>query len=364
MVRLSDAARWRIWATFEQLGSITSTAHALGHCPKVVQRWVERFRDTGNMQDLPRSGRPHVLSATACRKALDMLLEDRGGAATVAQRLTRAGVTSTTISKDTVIRAARREAAHHGLPRLRALRGAPKKALSARSRGLRLRFSVVEKGRWWRSVMFTDRKRFHFRFPGTTMHPVTWVVGGSRRAVLAPNHPNCVNVYAGITPYGMTKLHVVAGTTGYKTEHQNQKGLPAKNITRSQYAEVLADTLLPEGQRMFERHIKEWTLQQDNDPAHRNAGAVAAAYNSEHHTRVQLLPGWPPNSPDLNLIENVWGYLDARMAAAACPTFTAFKARLEKEASELPKHLITNLYASMSRRLQECRKCQGDKLGY
>ena len=45
----------------------------------------------------------------------------------------------------------------------------------------------------------------------------------------------------------MTKLHIVAGTTGHKTAHLNQKGSMARNITASEYKEVLEQTLLPEG---------------------------------------------------------------------------------------------------------------------
>ena len=41
---------------------------------------------------------------------------------------------------------------------------------------------------------------------------------GSTRQAATVNHPQCVNVYAGITKYGVTKLHVVAGSSKHKTK--------------------------------------------------------------------------------------------------------------------------------------------------
>jgi hypothetical protein len=50
-----------------------------------------------------------------------------------------------------------------------------------------------------------------------------------------------------------------------------------------------------------------WFFQQDNDPAHRLASSYLKAWNAKHASSVQLLKNWPPNSPGLNLIENIWG---------------------------------------------------------
>ena len=212
--------------------------------------------------------------------------------------------------------------------------------------------------------MFTDRKRFLWRFPGTSMETVTWVVGSGRRAALMPSHPKSMNVFAGLTPYGLTGLHIVAGTTGKASRHTTLSGERSKNVTQAEYGDVLASTLLPEGERLFKRHARNWVMQQDNDPAHAKAGVAIAAYNALHNTQVQLLPNWPPNSPDLSLIETVWAYLDKRMAAAGCTTFAAFQDRLHQEAAALPEQYIANLFRSMPRRIRECIKCEGGKLRY
>jgi hypothetical protein len=107
--------------------------------------------------------------------------------------------------------------------------------------------------------MFTDRKRFLFSYPGTSVFPVTWVASDGARIAPTVNHPYCVNVYAGLTCYGVTKLHVVSGTSNHKSEFVNKKGMTAKNITQNEYASVLRNTLLPEGRKIFRKHgISNW----------------------------------------------------------------------------------------------------------
>ena len=128
------------------------------------------------------------------------------------------------------------------------------------------------------------------------------------------------NVYAGISPHGSTALHVVAGTSQHSTDHKTLKGQAAKNITRSEYRAVLRDTLMPEGTKLFKKKgIKTWYLQQDNDPTHAVAEEVVQQWNKSKRANVKLLPNWPPSSPDLNIIENVWAWVQNQVNKQACP---------------------------------------------
>jgi hypothetical protein len=65
------------------------------------------------------------------------------------------------------------------------------------------------------------------------------------------NHAACVNIYAGLSPYGMTQAQEVAGTKGLRTVFQSKKGMDAKNITSAEYETVMMKTLLPGGRRLF-----------------------------------------------------------------------------------------------------------------
>ena len=77
----------------------------------------------------------------------------------------------------------------------------------------RLAFAKANLDRNWRLVVFTDRKKFLFGYPGTSVSQAKWVQKGQRHEAPTVNHPMTVNVYAGITMYGVTKLHMVAGTS-------------------------------------------------------------------------------------------------------------------------------------------------------
>lgn len=286
----------------------------------------------------------------------------------VAQQLHLQGYTSTELHYTTVIKHAKAAAVAAGT-KLWPERGKPRKAMSAKTQEKRLKFANSNKSTAWRVVMFTDRKKFLLQYPGSRITMVRWQVGKTkaeaRHAVEQPNHPYSVNIYAGITRHGVTKVHVVAGTTGYKSQHHNKQGQAARNITASEYKEVLCSTILPEGVKLFNNiGVSVWWMQQDNDPSHKEAAKIIRDYNKSKGTNIRLLPDWPPSSPDLNLIENVWAYVQARVNEKGCTTFEEFKAEVKAQFKAVPRHMLSNLYASMPKRIQKVIDLQGGKTRY
>jgi hypothetical protein len=163
----------------------------------------------------------------------------------------------------------------------------------------------------------------------------------------------------------MTTTHVVAGSSKHPTKHVNKKGMPAKNITAAEYREVLTKTLLPAGQRLFSAQgISTWYLQQDNDPTHGCAQQVVRDWNEKKGSSVQLLPNWPPNSPDLNIIENVWAWVQAEVNKKGCATFDEFKDEVIATVSKVPKPMVTNLYKSLEKRMALVLENEGKATGY
>jgi len=313
----------------------------------------------------PGSGRKHALSGEAASMALDMLIDDKYGTATqVAQELQLQGHTTKRVHRSTVVRAARRVAGVSG-KRLKALKGKPTKRLTAATKAKRLAFAHGNMGRCWGNVMFTVRKKFLFRYPGAIVKAVKWVLEGEEHQAVAVNHPQCVNVYAGITKHGVTVMHIVAGTSKHKTTFKNKEGDTASNITAAEYQHVMTVTLLPEGKRVFSTQgISSWVFQQDNDPAHKRAAEHVQQWNTQHSSSISLLPSWPPNSPDLNPIENVWGYVQARVDALGCKTFEEFKQAVFDEFKAVPHSMLKALCDSMPKRLAQVLELQGDKTKY
>jgi hypothetical protein len=306
-----------------------------------------------------------MLDNGAAARALQLLLdEDSRGAHGVALQLQREGLTSITANRNTIIRAAKNLARHQGHP-IMAARGKPAKRLTADTRQKRLAFCTLHKKTCWKKVMFTDRKKFLFSYPGAKVKPVAWVYKGCTRQASQVNHPQCVNLYAGITSSGITMIHVVAGTSKHKSLYYNKQGKQSRNITAEEYKDVLKKTLLPGGQCLFStRGESTWVLQQDNDPSHRGAVGIIKEWNMSHASSISLLKSWPPNSPDLNPIENIWSYVQAKVDNRGCVTFDEFSQAVLEELQGVPKTMLKRLVNSMPKRLAQVMAKDGDKIRY
>jgi transposase len=79
---------------------------------------------------------------------------------------------------------------------------------------------------------------------------------------------------------------------------------------------------------------------------------------------VSLLAEWPPNSPDLSPIENLWAIVQRRVDAAGCKTFAEFKKTLQKEWDGVSKQLCSKLITGINTRLAECIKREGRRTDY
>ena len=365
MTPTSSEQRWAIVAKWKETQSIAAAAKSQGVSYNVANRWIGRYQSTGAVDDSARPGRPLILDEAASEKALDLLLSnEEGGAKAVGVKLHTTGYSSNAADRVTVARAARRAAEARGV-KIKVLRGKPRKRVTEATRKKRLEFCKKHLKTNWSSTLFTDRKKFHFTYPGQKVLPVTWTTSGGVREATAVNHAQVVNVYAGISKSGMTRFRIVAGTSGHKTNYQTLKGKGAKNITNMEYSDVVKTMFLPEGRRIFSTQgVSNWVLQQDNDPTHRAAYSVVKEWNAQHASSIEVLRGWPPNSPDLNPIENFWGYLQGKMEAKGCSTFQEFKSELENVAKAVPTSYFKKLVLSMPKRMAKCVALEGGKTGY
>ncbi|GAX85829.1 hypothetical protein CEUSTIGMA_g13244.t1 [Chlamydomonas eustigma] len=337
MTYTSQEERWAIIAHWKQNGNSHITARELKLTVKVVDRWIRRYETTGDVSDAQKSGRLRKLNASAAKKALKLLLErEHGNSAAVAQMLYAYGCVNQQFSRRTVTRSAHKAAKAEGM-KIKHVQGRPRKKLTAATMQKRVAFCTAMMRMNWMNALFTDRKKFHFSYPGCKVTAGAWVLEGQSLEVPTVNHAQCQNVYAGITAFGMTKLHIVAGSSG----HQNKQGRAAKNITSMEYG------------------------QQDNDPTHKAAKPEVEQWNAKHASSMKLLMGWPPsNSPDLNPIENFWSYLQAKVNKRGCKTFSEFKVALEAEAESVPTTYFLSLVKSMPDRIRACLTLNGEKTKY
>lgn len=354
--------RHRIVDAWLELGNIAAAARATGVSIKAAQRWVKRYKETQDVLSKPKTGRPPCMSHEAATKAHALLLSTPGpSAAEVAQQLYSEGYTTTLPAKATVIRHARAAGEEIGV-QLVVYRGKPARQLTTSTKAKRLAFAAANIDRPWNLVMFTDRKKFMFRYPGTSYKVTTWGKKGCKREAPSLSNPQCVNLYMGITRFGVSRCHIVTGTSKHKTKYYNKQGRDARNITSSEHGDVMGQTLLPDAQRIFSKHgISKGCVQMDNDPAHGGAAVAVQKFNKSGSTSISLLADWPPNSPDLNLIENVWGWVQGKVDAKGCTSFEQFKQAVLDVCQSVPKAMLAKLYDSLHGRLAQVLASGGDR---
>ena len=76
------------------------------------------------------------------------------------------------------------------------------------------------------------------------------------------------------------------------------------------------------------------------------------------------MPAWPPNSPDLNPIENLWGWMEAEVDSLGCKSFNAYSEAVLRQLATAPRTLLRSLVNSMPRRMAEVIRLKGGKTKY
>ena len=86
--------RWEVVFAWKDQKSIKKAARRAKLSVKAATLWIKRYKTTGGVEDLPRAGRPTIMSATARARAYELLKDgDLHGANDVAIKLQREGLT-------------------------------------------------------------------------------------------------------------------------------------------------------------------------------------------------------------------------------------------------------------------------------
>jgi hypothetical protein len=193
-----------------------------------------------------------------------------------------------------------------------------------------------------------------------------WVRKGTKPVACKPIKGKQLHVYGGITKYGVTRLIRVTGSTGHPKKYlkycKKAKAMVQHNgLGAVEFQEMLAEELQPQGQQLFSAAgVRDWKLLLDGASAHR-APATVAFMSSEG---IRIVADWPPNSPDLNPIENAWAWLKQQLYARQYASLEAMWQAAEAIWASMPLSMCQNLMDSIATRKAICIEREGGHTGY
>lgn len=127
-------------------------------------------------------------------------------------------------------------------------------------------------------------------------------------------------------------------------------------MNQGHYLSILNDHALLAGDRLIGQ---DFILQQDNAPCHK-AKMISKFLRD---LDVQLLD-WPPQSPDLNIIENVWAYIKRKRSPNLTQTREETIEEVEGLWKEVSIETLHNLVKSVPTRLQKVIDAKGGFIFY
>lgn len=199
----------------------------------------------------------------------------------------------------------------------------------------RIKFAKKNEDIDWDSVIFSDESSFQLRSNVVKF----WTKKGCPQILEKNKFEPKIMVWGAISAAGKSKLFVVKGI-----------------MNSVKYTGVIDHVLQP---FIRKYHDDSVIFQQDNAPCH-----VSRA-SKEHFAKknIQIME-WPPNSPDLNPIENLWGYLKLKVAKRSPKTILDLENVLKEEWSNLTLKYLQSLVRSMPKRLEELKAKKGGKINY
>lgn len=131
-------------------------------------------------------------------------------------------------------------------------------------------------------------------------------------------------------------------------------------MNSAMYVEIL-EKELNDTIAWYELEEAEITFMHDNDPKHKSK--LVQSYLEGQQFRVMV---WPPQSPDLNPIENLWAHLKRALNTYETPAkgLKELWTRIEVEWEKISKEYITTLFESMPRRMKAVIKSKGSWTKY
>lgn len=131
-----------------------------------------------------------------------------------------------------------------------------------------------------------------------------------------------------------------------------------ENLEADDYVAILEQKVLEMRQLFPEGFI----FQQDGSGVHRAGETVS--FIERNMDDYFIYPEWPPYSPDLSPIENVWAWLKAKVSKDMPKTIAALKKSIKKHWATIDAEFLSPYYETMPNRMVAVIENNGKKIKY
>lgn len=320
----------RACITLLQAGIQPSEVLVQAPSDRTLRQWKRKWDATGSLNDSPRPGRPTKLEPEIVDKIVNEAKETKF--------TTPKGIKRKLNLKHVHPRTIRRKLNKAGIFGRIARVTPPLFPVHIQKR---LSF-VNGYGNWtndqWGTVLWSDEMSIHIgkwgqewvqRMVGTAWDP--------ENCVTRAKHPPKLHVWGCFCARGVGHIHIFE-----------------ENLDKELMKKILSQHLLQSAKKFWPKTGTQWWFQQDNDPKH----SSRLVQDWIQQKGIDVLD-WPPYSPDLNPIENLWADLKRRVEKRNAKNLKELKEHVENEWKKTSKTLLKKLVNSMQTRLQQVREREG-----
>lgn len=329
---LSMVVRSSMVAKFNAGTAVKDIANEFNVSRQTVHYQINKFKKHNDIQNLPRSGAKRKTTPTEDRVLLrefkkDIFLKPQSAA-------NQWNLKANNSISECTVRRRLKEAD------FKTIKAKDVPYISKPNKLKRLAFAKEHLNKpkeFWRSVLWTDESSFEYNSSKNKFFVrLPKVVRQKKRPVCEKvSHGGGSVMFWGCVSYnGLGDLVPITGS-----------------MNQNQYLITLNENAFPSGDRLIG---ESFILQQDNAPCHK-ARMITNFLNNVGVTTLD----WPPQSPDLNIIENVWSLLKRKRTVSLNKTREETISEISFLWKEVSPEILQNLVDSVPRRLQKVIEAKG-----
>jgi transposase len=220
-----------------------------------------------------------------------------------------------------------------------------KRKLRIENKQKRTVFCRRHRGHDFKRCVFVDGKTLRFKYGDGKLRSHCWQDPKNRKCKppIDWGPDNAVHIYAGVSWKGRSKLVCVPLVTGsdssqrFKSSHACKALLELKETFDALHGVGKHEIIM--------------------DKASQHTSAETRSFIQQKN--IKVWQEFPPQSPDLNIIENIWKLLDGRLMERKPRTWEGFKKIAQEEWDKIPQSDILHCVEAIPKRMNRILRAKG-----